>query len=220
MRTAAGLAVVQARLAPGGDDARWGRQCCPARPSPTLVGVGAVGPGAPRGRNDGGRRGRRSLGRRGLGRPGSWRGLVGRVRTLQPVAFRPPADAVGLGLLDARGMARNPYTHRQGELQALFVSQAELSCQFVYPDFLGQVLCQSLCSSSLPPPLVATPSLSPILACSEAVASSSSTSPARMSARKARLKAPRRAALVMQPGSANSFSPSLQSQAPRPGPFR
>ena len=70
------------------------------------------------------------------------------------------------------------------------------------------------------PHLVAAPSLRPILACSEAIASSSSTSPARISARKARLKAPRRPALLMQSGSANSVSPSLQSQAPRPGPFR
>ncbi len=139
---------------------------------------GIAGPGASR-RSSG-----RGLGRGSLG-PGCWRGLVGRVRTLQPVALCPPADAVGLRLLDARGVARNTYAHRQGELEALFIGQAELTGQFVYPDFLGQVPRQSLSSSFSSSVLrpagrylgVAASSLSPILARSEAIANISSTSP-------------------------------------------
>jgi hypothetical protein len=216
---------VQGWLYGRGDNARRSHSST-AGTTPHLVGLCDVpGPG-PAGRC--GRGG--GVGRGGLSRPRCWRGFLGRVSTLQPVAFCPPPDAVGLRLFDARGVAGHAYPHRQGEVKAFFICEAELACQLVHPDLFGQVPRQYLSSSirsssirsssSWSPPVVAAPSLGPILACSEAVANISSISPARISARKARLKAPRRPALLMQSGLANSVPPSLQSQAPLPWPFR
>lgn len=148
----------------------------------------------------------------------SWWCLRGLMRPLQALALGLPADPVSLSVLDARGVARNTYPHRQAEIQAFFVGQAKLACQLVNPDLLGQVARQSLSSSSCL--VAAAPSLLSILACSEAIASSTPTSASLISARNARPKAPRRQAFWMHSGWANSGSPSLQSQAPRPKPLR
>ncbi len=149
MRSATARPVVQRWLRAGRDHARWRGYSCTARATgyntagtSSLMGGGGIGGPGAAGRGSGGDLGRRVLG------PGCWRGLLGRVRTLQPVALRPPPDAVSLRLLDARGVARNTYAHRQGELEALFIGQAELAGQFVYPDFLGQVPRQYLSSFS------------------------------------------------------------------------
>jgi hypothetical protein len=48
-------------------------------------------------------------------------------------------DAVRLGFLDAGGMALDADPHRQAQLETFFVGQAELACQLVHPDLLGQV---------------------------------------------------------------------------------
>lgn len=138
------LAIMQVWLCPGRYDARrWGQG---AGPRPGRAGSGRPGPSAARGL------GSRRLSLGGPCRPGCWPcrprlcrprpcgpGLLGRLSALQAVAFCPAADAVRLRFLDARGVARNADPHGQGELEALFVSKAELSCQLVHPDLLGQV---------------------------------------------------------------------------------
>jgi hypothetical protein len=62
------------------------------------------------------------------------------VSTLQALALSLAANAVGLGLLDAGGVALDSDTHRQAQLEAFLVAEAELACQLVHPDLLGQVV--------------------------------------------------------------------------------
>jgi hypothetical protein len=66
------------------------------------------------------------------------------MRTLEALAFRLAADTVSLRVLNAGGMARYAYPHRQAEVEAFFVSKAKLACQLVNPDLFGQVARQSL----------------------------------------------------------------------------
>jgi hypothetical protein len=62
----------------------------------------------------------------------------------QPFTVRLPADAISLGILDARRMAGDTDAEIQAEVQRLLVSETELASQLVYADLLGQVLRQSL----------------------------------------------------------------------------
>jgi hypothetical protein len=62
----------------------------------------------------------------------------------EPVPGRPSADPVGLRILDARRVALDPNAQCEREVKGLFVCQAELACQLVQPNLLGQVLRQSL----------------------------------------------------------------------------
>jgi hypothetical protein len=112
------VAVVQVWLSPRSDHTRrWGQSGPAPRPRRTasnLVprsGLSSAGTASERATR-GGRR--RSLRLGGFGRPGCWRGLLGRVSTLQPIAFGPSADAVCLRFLDARGMAGDTDAHREG----------------------------------------------------------------------------------------------------------
>jgi hypothetical protein len=112
------VAVVQVWLSPRSDHPRgWGQRGPAPRPRRTasnLVprsGLSSTGTASERATR-GGRR--RSLRLGGFGRPGCWRGLLGRVSTLQPIAFGPSADAVCLRFLDARGMAGDTDAHREG----------------------------------------------------------------------------------------------------------
>jgi hypothetical protein len=98
------------------------------------------------------------------------------------------ADAISLGILDARGMTGDPDAEVEAEVQCLFVGETELACQLIYANLLGQVLRQSL--------LGATPTAAPvsILARSSTVSRSAMTMSAATGTRKARLKAWRCAA--------------------------
>jgi hypothetical protein len=78
-----------------------------------------------RGTNKFGRRLRRHL---GLHRPA------------QALLISPATDAVGLLLLDARGVALHPDPQLNAQVQGFFVGEAELSSQLVNPDLLRQVL--------------------------------------------------------------------------------
>jgi hypothetical protein len=82
----------------------------------------------------------RLLGRRLLGRLG----LLGGDVTAQALAIGLATGAVGLGVLDARGVALDADAERFAKVERFFVGESELSCELVDPDPLGQSLFQSL----------------------------------------------------------------------------
>jgi hypothetical protein len=57
----------------------------------------------------------------------------------QPVALGAAADAVGLRLLDARGVRLDPDAQREGEIEGFLVRHPELFRELVDPD----LRCQS-----------------------------------------------------------------------------
>jgi hypothetical protein len=63
-----------------------------------------------------------------LGSGPALRRLLGLGVAAQTLAIRLPADAVGLGVLDARGMALDPDAQVQAEVERFFVGEAELAC--------------------------------------------------------------------------------------------
>src|SRR5439155_24809013 len=69
--------------------------------------------------------------------------LLGRRLALEPLAFGLATDAVGLGILDARGVALHPDPERGTKIERLLVGEPELACQLVDPDPLCQLLPQS-----------------------------------------------------------------------------
>ena len=84
---------------------------------------------------------------------GRWRlvrgGFLRLDLTAETVAVGAPADAVRLGILDARRMALHPDAHVDAQVEGLFVGQAKLTTQFVNPDLLCQVLPNPLYRSAL-----------------------------------------------------------------------
>jgi hypothetical protein len=104
-------------------------------------------------RLDGGLGGRLRLGGLGLGLAVGGRGaglaaggtalrglrLGGLLGANQAVALGTPADAVGLRLLDARGVRLDPDAQVLGQIEGFLVRQAELLGELVYPD----LRCQS-----------------------------------------------------------------------------
>ena len=60
-------------------------------------------------------------------------------RAAQTFLVGATADAVGLLLLDARGVALDPDPELQAQIEGFFVRQAELTSQLVHPDLLRQV---------------------------------------------------------------------------------
>ena len=75
-------------------------------------------------------RGRRWRGRR-------WRG---RGRLQEAIALRPPPDAVGLSLDDARGVGLDPDAERETEFERLLVGQPELFGEFMDADLAWQTV--------------------------------------------------------------------------------
>lgn len=78
--------------------------------------------------------------RRRLGPVGRRRVFLGRVGALQPLALRPAPHPVGLCLFDARRVARDTDPHRQAQVQALLIGEAQFPRQLVNPDLPGQVV--------------------------------------------------------------------------------
>lgn len=69
--------------------------------------------------------------------------LLGLLGALEALTLRLPANAIRLGIFDARRMAGDSNTHRQAQLEPLLVGEAQLLCELVHPDLLGQVVFQS-----------------------------------------------------------------------------
>jgi len=89
----------------------------------------------------------RLLGRRG--RLGTWPAALGLwlfrlLVATEPLPVRLAANPVGLGIFNARRVALDPDTETEAEIQRFFVGKAELACQLVDPNLLGQLLDQSL----------------------------------------------------------------------------
>ena len=78
---------------------------------------------------------RRWRGRRWRGR--RWRG---RGRLQEAIALRPPPDAVGLSLDDARGVGLDPDAERETEFERLLVGQPELFGEFMDADLAWQTV--------------------------------------------------------------------------------
>lgn len=137
-------------------------------------------------------------------------GLFGLCVAPKAFAVGLAADAISLGILDARGMTGDPDAEVEAEVQCLFVGETELACQLIYANLLGQVLRQSL--------LAATPTAPPlsILARSSTVSRSAITVSRATGTRKARLKACRCAACSRHRSAGNPATSPPQSHAPRP----
>lgn len=79
------------------------------------------------------------------------RGFFGLMGSYEPLSLSLTSNSIGLSILNAGRMAGDADAHRQAELEALLVGKAELSCQLVYPDLLGQsvrlVLCLVRCAA-------------------------------------------------------------------------
>src|SRR5204862_1815750 len=90
-------------------------------------------------------RGLGGLGRRLLHRLG----LFGLLVADQAVTLRATTDAIGLSLLDRRGMALHPDPERDGEVESLFVGEAELFGELMDPDLSCHVRVQPFVGRSV-----------------------------------------------------------------------
>ncbi len=88
------------------------------------------------------------------GRPRRGRCLLGRRGPPEALAISLAPDAVGLGVLDARGVALDPDPQRLAEVERLLVRQTELTSELVDTDLLRQLLVQSSLDSYCPRVLI------------------------------------------------------------------
>jgi len=66
--------------------------------------------------------------------------------TTQALVVGLATDAVGLGILDRRGVTLDPDAQGHAEVECLLVRQSELSCQLVDADLLRQGCLRSFSS--------------------------------------------------------------------------
>src|SRR5207302_10722404 len=92
-----------------------------------------------------GERGRRLRGGRHLLR--RLLGLLGLGLALQSLALGLAADAVSLGVLDARRVALDADSERAAQIERLLVGEPELPRQLVDPDPSRQLACSTLLSA-------------------------------------------------------------------------
>ncbi len=128
-----------------------------------------------------------------------------------------PADAIGLLVLDARGVTLDTDPEIDAEVECFFVRESELTSELVDPDLFPR---RQELPQSLPLGAASTAAPSSILARSDAIARSASISTAAIGPRRARSRPDRRSARSTQASRKAPEAGSRQIQAPRPGSLR